>query len=153
METNKELIKHLNGLLEKSNDAVRGYKEAAEEVDTPALKTFLERNANTRQSFVQDLRQEVTSLGGDPEDDTSVKADMHRGWINLKTALSGNDDEAVLEECLRGEEAALKEYDDVLKDYDVPQGLRNKMQSQRDQIQQAYTELQSLEMQADRKDD
>ena len=151
METSKELIKHLNGLLEKSNDAVRGYQEAAEEVKSSSLKTFLERNANTRRSFVQDLKQEVVSLGGDPEDDTSVKADVHRGWINLKTALTGNDDEAVLEECIRGEEAALKEYDNVLKDYEVPQGLRNKMKNQRDQIQQAHTELQSLELQADRR--
>ncbi len=153
METSKELIKHLNGLLEKNNDAVRGYQEAAEEVKNPSLKTFLDRNANTRQSFAHDLKQEVVSLGGDPEDDTSVSADIHRGWINLKTALSGNDEEAVLEECIRGEEAALKEYDKVMKDYEIPQGLRSKMQNQRDQIQQAHTELQSLELQADRRDD
>lgn len=152
METNKELVKHLNELLEKNNDAVRGYKEAAEEVKDPSLKTFLERNANTRQSFAQDLKQEVVSLGGDPEDDTSFAADMHRGWINLKTALSGNDDESVLEECIRGEESALKEYDEVMKDYDIPQGLRSKMQTQRDQIQQAHSELKSLELQADRRD-
>lgn len=153
METSKELIKHLNGLLEKNNDAVRGFKEAAGEVKNPSLKTFLERNAGTRQSFVQDLKQEVRSLGGNPEDDTSVAADVHRGWINFKTALSGNNDESVLEECIRGEEAALKEYDNVMKDYDIPQGLRSKMQNQRDQIQQAHTELQSMELQADRRDD
>ena len=148
METNKELIKHLNGILEKNNDAVRGYKEAAEEVKNPSLKTFLERNAGTRQSFVQDLKQEVVSLGGDPEDDTSLAADLHRGWINFKTALSSDDDESVLEECIRGEEAALKEYDSVLKDYEVPQGLRSKMQTQRDQIQQTHTELKSMELRA-----
>ena len=148
METNKELVKHLNGLLEKNNDAVRGYKEAAAEVKNSSLKTFLERNAGTRRSFVQDLKQEVVSLGGNPEDDTSIAADIHRGWINFKTALSGDDDESVLEECVRGEEAALKEYDGVLKDYDVPQGLRSKMQTQRDQIQQTHAELKSMELRA-----
>ena len=151
METNKELIKHLNDLLEKNNDAVRGYKEAAKDVKNPSLKTFLDRNAGNRQSFAQDLKQEVVSLGGDPEDDTSVAADLHRGWINFKTALSGDSDEAVLEECIRGEESAIKEYDGVLKEYDVPQGLRNKLQNQRDQIQQAHTELKSMELQADRR--
>ena len=152
METNKELINHLNELLEKNVDAVRGYKEAAKDVKNPSLKTFLERNASSRQSFVQDLKQEVVSLGGDPKDDTSVAADLHRGWINFKTALSGNDEESVLEECIRGEEAALKEYDSVMKDYEIPQGLRSKMQTQRDQIQQTHTELKSMELQADRRD-
>ena len=55
METNKELVKDLNGLLEKHNDAVRGYKEAAEKAKSPGLKTFLQRNAGTRQSFAADL--------------------------------------------------------------------------------------------------
>lgn len=150
METNKELIKHLNELLEKNIDAVRGYKEAADDVKNPSLKTFLERNASARQSFTQDLRQEIVSLGGDPKDDTSVAADLHRGWINFKSAIAGHDEESVLEECIRGEEAALSEYDDVMKDYEIPQGLRNKIQTQRDQIQQNHTELKSLELQADR---
>lgn len=152
METSKELIKHLNGLLEKNIDAVRGYKEAAEEVKNPSLKTFLERNASTRQSFVQDLRQDVASLGGDPESDTSVAADLHRGWINFKSAISGHDEEDILEECIRGEEAALKEYDNVISDFDIPQGVRSKVQTQRDQIEQSHTELKSLELQADARD-
>ncbi|MGB3848392.1 MAG: PA2169 family four-helix-bundle protein [Tunicatimonas sp.] len=149
METNKELVKDLNGILEKHNDAVRGYDEAAEKAKSPSLKTFLQRNAGTRKSFVTDLKQEVMSLGGDPDTKTSAAADIHRGWINFKTALSSNKDEAVLEECIRGEDAALKEYDSVLKDYEVPQGLRNKLQDQRNQIQQAKSELKSLELQAD----
>ena len=149
METNKELIKHLNELLEKNNDAVRGYEEAAEKVTTPSLKTFLQRNASTRRSFAQDLKQEVVSLGGNPKDDTSVAADLHRGWIDFKSALSGHDDESILEECIRGEKAALKEYDGVIKDYDIPQGLRSKLQDQRNQIQQANNELKSLERQVD----
>ncbi len=151
METNKELVKDLNGLLEKHNDAVRGYKEAADKAKSPNLKTFLQRNAGTRQSFATDLKQEVTSLGGDPETSTSTAADLHRGWINFKSALTSDKDEAVLEECIRGEDAALKEYDSVLKDYEVPQGLRSKLQDQRNQIQQAKSELESLELQADRR--
>jgi uncharacterized protein (TIGR02284 family) len=149
METSKELINDLNGILEKHNDAVRGYDEAAEKAKSPALKTFLQRNAGTRKSFATDLKQEVASLGGDPETSTSTAADLHRGWINFKSALTSDKDEAVLEECIRGEEAALKEYDSVLKDYEVPQGLRSKLQDQRNQIQQAKTELESLELQAD----
>ncbi len=151
METSKELVNDLNGLLEKHNEAVLGYDEAAEKAKSPALKTFLQRNAGSRKSFVTDLKQEVVSLGGDPEKGTSTAADLHRGWINFKSAFTSEKDEAVLEECIRGEDAALKEYDSVLKDYEVPQGLRSKLQNQRNQIQQAKTELESLELQADRR--
>lgn len=148
MDVNKEIVKHINSLLEKHHDAVRGYEEAADKVKTPSLKTFLERNANTRRSFAQDLKQEVVSLGGDPENSTSTKADLHRTWIDLKSAFSSDDDEAVLEECIRGEEAAIKDYDETIRSGDVPQGLSTKLQSQRDQIQQTMNELKSLELSA-----
>ena len=150
MDANKELVKHLNSLLEKHNDAVKGYEEAAEEVKNPSLKTFLERNASTRRSFAQDLKQEVVSLGGDPEDSTSVKGDLHRSWLDLKSAFSSDNDESVLEECIRGEESAIKDYDETIRSGDIPSGLNNKLQTQRDQIQQALNELKSLELAADR---
>lgn len=151
MEANKELVNHLNELLEKHHDAVRGYEEAAQKVSTSSLKTFLERNANTRRSFAQDLKQEVVSLGGDPESSTSAKADLHRTWLNFKSALSSENDEAVLEECIRGEDAAIKDYDETIRSGDIPQGLNDKLQNQRDQIQQARNELKSLEIEADRR--
>ncbi len=150
MDANKETIKHLNSLLEKHHDAVRGYEEAAGKAKNPSLKTFLERNASVRRSFAQDLKQEVVSLGGDPESDTSVKADLHRTWIDFKSAFTSEKDEAVLEECIKGEEAALKDYDETLRSGEVPQTLTGKLQSQRDQIQQTLNEVKSMEMAADR---
>ena len=35
---------------------------------------------------------------------------LHRGWINLRTALSGGDNHAILAECERGEDTAVSEY-------------------------------------------
>lgn len=150
MDASQELVKHINSLLEKHNDAVQGYEEAAKKVKTPSLKTFLERNANTRRTFAQDLKQEVVSLGGNPEDSTSVAGDLHRGWLNLKSAFSSDNDESVLEECIRGEESAIKDYDETIRSGNIPSGLNSKLQTQRDQIQQALNELKSLELAADR---
>lgn len=35
---------------------------------------------------------------------------MHRGWVNLKSMVTGKDDEAVLNEVERGEDHALRAH-------------------------------------------
>jgi uncharacterized protein (TIGR02284 family) len=65
----------------------------------------------------------VRRLGGDPERTGSVAAAVHRGWINLKSAVTGKDDAAILTECERGEELAVKSFEDAL-DKDLPADVR-----------------------------
>jgi len=55
----------------------------------------------------------VRTLGGDPETESSLTGYLHRGWINLKSLLTGKDDQSVLSEVERGEEFALKAYNDA----------------------------------------
>ena len=35
--------------------------------------------------------QLVRSLGGDPEDSGTVSAALHRGWMDIKALVTGND--------------------------------------------------------------
>ena len=44
----------------------------------------------------------------------SATGALHRGWINLKSALSRGDDHAILAECERGEDSAVEEYQTAL---------------------------------------
>jgi uncharacterized protein (TIGR02284 family) len=57
----------------------------------------------------------VRRLGGDPETTGSVAATLHRGWIDLKSAVTGRDDAAIITECERGEQLAVKNYEDALE--------------------------------------
>jgi len=41
---------------------------------------------------------------------------MHRGWINLKSAVTNGDDKAILSECERGEDSAVHEYEEAIQD-------------------------------------
>jgi uncharacterized protein (TIGR02284 family) len=41
---------------------------------------------------------------------------LHRGWINLKSAVTGGDEHAILAECERGEDSAVAEYKKALAD-------------------------------------
>ncbi len=62
------------------------------------------------------FRREIVELGQDYHDDVdesgSVAAALHRGWISLKDALSGDDAGSVLGAVVTGEDHAVSEYEE-----------------------------------------
>jgi len=107
---NKDVIDVLNDLVEYSKDGEKGFKTSAEDVKNPELKAFFEQRASECANAAGELQSEVRRLGGDPETSTSISGDLHRGWVNLKSMVTGKDEEAVLNEVERGEDHALKAY-------------------------------------------
>ncbi|WP_224998880.1 PA2169 family four-helix-bundle protein [Cesiribacter sp. SM1] len=143
--TNKEAVNLLNDLLERNYDAEKGYKKAAEDSKSPVLKDFFRDYASQRYDFGHELKSEIRRLGGDPEKGTSTASSLHRTWIDIKTALSSDKDETVVEECIRGEKAALDDYEDVLKKNELPISSREVIQRQHDKIQAAVNRLNQIE--------
>lgn len=114
-DTNKEVISVLNDLIEFSKDGEKGFATCAQDIKRADLKTwFLQRSGECR-SAAAELQQHVRSLGGDPETSTSLSGDMHRRWVDLKSMITGKDEEAVLNEAERGEDHALKAYKEALE--------------------------------------
>jgi uncharacterized protein (TIGR02284 family) len=64
---------------------------------------FRER-ASERRHVVEELRSEVRRLGGNPEDDGSFLGKTHQRFEDLKSAITGGDDKAVIDEVERGED-------------------------------------------------
>ncbi|WP_323114460.1 PA2169 family four-helix-bundle protein [Pseudomonas guariconensis] len=110
---NKDVIDVLNDLIEYSKDGEKGFKESAEDVKNTELKAFFVQRAGECASAAAELQSEVRRLGGDPETSTSLSGDLHRGWVNFKSMLTGKSEEAVLNEVERGEDYALKAYKDA----------------------------------------
>lgn len=110
---NKDVIDVLNDLIEYSKDGEKGFRESADDVKDPDHKAFFVQRAQECATAAAELQSEVRRLGGDPETSTSVVGDLHRGWVNLKSMVTGKDDEAVLNEVERGEDYALKAYKDA----------------------------------------
>src|SRR5688572_31469331 len=102
--SNDEVISTLNGLIEICKDGQDGFKTAAEGVERSELKTLFYEFSQQRATFAGELQNEVRRLGGDPEKSGSVAASLHRGWIDIKSAVTGKDDNAVIAECERGED-------------------------------------------------
>lgn len=145
MEKDKQVINILNELLEKNYDATRGYVEAAKQVRSTLLASFLEQNAEIRQGYAEEIMDEVCALNGEPVESTGVLSNLHRAWINLKTAISSDKEEAVLEECIRGEKAALDDYEKALMSHSLPTTTMELLEEQRNQIAATLDELRSLE--------
>ena len=74
-----------------------------------------------------------------PDDGGTLAGEFHRGWINLKAALSSNQTAQILEEVERGEKASLESYDMILKDKEsvLPPSTEQLLTRQRNAIQAA----------------
>ena len=120
MKYSEEISNKLNELLVKNYDAEKGYLNAIENVESDRLKMFFKRRASERSEFAKELRTEILRYGEIPEDSGSFKGAVHRNWMSLKSTFSSNNEEAVLEEAIRGEEASLEVYNDLIKERHLP---------------------------------
>lgn len=141
--SNDDVISTLNGLIETCKDGQDGFKEAAEGVDRSDLKSLFYEFSQQRSQFVGELQELVRTLGGDPEKSGSVAGAIHRGWMNIKTAVTGNDDAAILNECERGEDSAKKAYKDAIETA-LPANIASTVQTQFAAVQAAHDRVKAL---------
>ncbi len=140
---NDTVISTLNGLIETCRDGQQGFKEAAEGVGRADLKTVFYEYSQQRATFVGDLQALVQTLGGDPENTGSIAGAVHRGWINLKAAITGKDDTAILDEAERGEDVAKSEYKKALETK-LPSHIQTTVQAQYAEVQKAHDKVKAL---------
>src|SRR5919199_932775 len=141
---NDDVISCLNNLIETCKDGQDGFRTAAEGVARPDLKTLFNTYSQQRAQFAAELQNEVRRLGGDPEKTGSVAASLHRGWIDIKSAVTGEDEGAIISECERGEDSAVRNYEDALKE-DLPANIRSIIEQQFTQIKEAHDRIRALE--------
>lgn len=143
MEFKKEVAANLNQLLEKTYDAEKGYKDAATNVKDTKMKSFLEEQAQQRNSFGHEIKQEIKAFDQKPDKGGSIAGTLHRTWMDVKTAFSGNENETVMEEVQRGEKAAIEDYDEILAETSLPGSTKSLLQNQRQKIEQAQQSAQN----------
>jgi len=129
-------ISILNDLIEINNDRVEGYIKASEQADMDDvdLKTLFANMANRSRQFADELKLEVTRLGGEYETGTTNKGKIYRVWMDVKKTFATNDRQAILESCEFGEDAAQDAYEDALTsetelDIDIRQLLLTQQKS------------------------
>src|SRR5215218_1960453 len=140
---NDSVISTLNGLIETCKDGQNGFQEAAEGVERSDLKSLFYEFSQQRAQFAGELQSLVQSLGGDPENTGSMAAALHRGWINIKSAVTGKDEAAILNECERGEDSAKDTYKEALKQ-SLPANVMETVQTQYVAVQSAHDRVKAL---------
>tara|TARA_R110000868_G_scaffold137246_1_gene350716 strand:- start:2441 stop:2890 length:450 start_codon:yes stop_codon:yes gene_type:complete len=141
----EEVGEKLNDLLEKTYDAEKGFKKAAENVDNSALKSYFSQKAQERYSFGHELKSEIKSFNQEVDKGGSLTGDAHRTWMDIKAMFSADDAESMLEEAIRGEKIAIKEYENVLTEVSLPTSTKSILSSQKNKIQMGLSRIKTLE--------
>ena len=144
MKEEKEVISTIHNLIETLKDGQEGFKQAADGVKSPKLKSLFNECSQQRSRFATELQSQARSLG-EPEPETSSTATgaLHRAWINLKSAVTRGDDHAILAECERGEDSAVEEYEKAMRD-NLSAPLREIVSRQYAQIKNAHDRIKNL---------
>ena len=134
MAQQKEIVSTINSLIETLKDGQEGFKQAAEAVKDSELKSLFQEYSQQRARFATELQSQARQFGEPkPEDSSSAAGAMHRAWINLKSVVTSGDDHAILAECERGEDSAVKEYKEAMQE-----GLSSPVS---DIVSRQYTEV------------
>jgi uncharacterized protein (TIGR02284 family) len=138
-----DLISTLNNLIETSRDGDEGFSFAAAHARDQSLSSLLESRAQSCAFAVRELQELVQKAGGAPATSGTVGARLHRRWVAIKSAIIAQNDESILKECERGEDVAVHNYRDALKN-DLPEEVRRVVQRQFQGVMRNHDQIKTL---------
>lgn len=134
-------------LVETLRDGERGYASAADKVrdgEHSEWAATLQRFAEQRAHFRREIVDMGHDYGEDVDESGTVTAALHRGWIALKDALTGDNPGSVLAACVTGEDHAVSEYEKALQQ-DLSAGFREVVTRQHAAVVAARDEVKALQ--------
>ncbi len=140
MSTDKKIT---TDLIETLEDGKKGFAAAAErlaDTDRADISSAFVALSEQRAAFSAELEAMAAAYGDDIDEDGSVLAAVHRGWMAVKDTLSGADPDGVLDAAEQGEDHAVAEYQKAL-DADISAELRAVIQRQFADVKQAHDQV------------
>lgn len=142
----KQLTRTLNRLISLSIASEKGFNVAAENVKNRGLQIMFKAFAQERAQFAKRLSEIVRAMGVEPADGSGFLAAAHRGWINIKAAMTIGQpatERVVLGEVVRGERVAESRYEDVLS-RPLPPETREVVSQQHERVREVLQRAQEL---------
>jgi uncharacterized protein (TIGR02284 family) len=136
------MVNVLNELIETCRNGQKGFEACARHARAPELKSVFSTHAAECARAAEELETQVRSLGGTPEQGGTAAGALHRGWLALRS-LTGLDDHALLQECERGEDLALRRYRRALETQ-MPQEVRSLVARQAEGAQRNHDQVRAL---------
>jgi len=104
----------LKTLTSTLNDSVNGYRDAADNAEGSQFQQIFRDNASDRERVAGELAGEVRRLGGTPDEDGTIMGKTHQAFLDLKAAVTGRDDKAIINEVERGEDYLKEKFETAL---------------------------------------
>jgi len=137
--TVKDLIKTLE-------DGRDGFAKAAERLQkdsAPDVARKFQEFSARRGAMADELRRSARLSESAPEGGTVAGA-VHRGWIAVKDALTGDSPSAVIAAAEQGEDHAKSKFRDALNDKSLSPEVRAVVQRQAAEVEAAHDYVSSL---------
>jgi uncharacterized protein (TIGR02284 family) len=143
MTVTAEIRDTLAGLIEVCRDGQRLFAAAAEAVPEQILKAELIQYSMQRDDFARELKDAVLGLGESVPDTGSLSGAFQRGWMNLRSVLSGGDRSAILAECERSEDRTADTYR-AARVAVLPQAIAALLETQYEAVVRVHDRIRSL---------
>jgi uncharacterized protein (TIGR02284 family) len=124
-------------------DSVNGYRDAAQNAEGTKFQELFRRNADERSRIVEELRSEIRRLGGNAPDDGSFLGATHQRFLDLKAAVTGRDDKAIINEVERGEDYLKEKFETALGS-DIAPETRSVIERAYQSVRQGHDQISSL---------
>jgi len=137
----------LEDLFETVENGRKGFAEAAEKLEDDGhneLAAEMRELSSERARISDELRTLAAAEGVELDGDEGTAAGaMHRAWMALKDALTGDDPHAVLAAAEQGEDHAVSEYESALAE-SLPEPIRSVISRQANDIRAAHDRVRAL---------
>ncbi|WP_419802877.1 PA2169 family four-helix-bundle protein [Mucilaginibacter sp.] len=146
MSLDQKLIGSLGHLVTIGVDGEEGYQKAAEMVSNKNLLAQFEQLSTARNIQAEAIRNYMSDHGVEkPAHEGGFGGTLHRAWLDVKGTLSNRSDSVSISSCLTGDEAAVKAYQEVLDEPNLPADLQKLLT---EHLQDLKTDVQNLEIAA-----
>lgn len=144
---NDENISLIEDLLQTVQDGEKGFAEAADKLDkdgNPELAAEMRELSQQRLRMSNELKAIAAADGQPVEDDKGTMAGaVHRTYMAMRDALTGDDPHAVLAAAEQGEDHAKAEYERALEQ-DIPATVRTVIERQYSEVKTAHDRVRGL---------
>jgi uncharacterized protein (TIGR02284 family) len=106
----------LQDVLTRYVDSRDGYLQAAKLVPQPGLAETFGLIAQRRDGIAAKFASLIQAQGTKPDEEGSIEAGVHRWWIRLRDKMTDQEADAILSECVRGEEELERTLQAALED-------------------------------------
>jgi len=139
-----EITSTLKELIRTCREGENGFRTAAADIQDPNLKHLFESYSQQRSEFASELQEELQRHAEEPVDSGHASATLHRTLMGVEATLTGRDEGTIIAECERGEDVAVKAYEQGLGS-GLPADLRALVERQFLKVKEAHDQIRSLE--------